>query len=387
VSLDLSAVMLVPSFLALVVRAAMTPAARVRAARDLALVIVLAVALARLMAWVQPGYDMMAAAAGVVTQALFARGAHTDALAYMFSPVHLRDFFNEQMLIGPAAAFLLVTGIVGALLARTRVTATALFLGLAGLASLAGAWVTTDLALGYPRDWDLFAPSALAFTVGGLFLALAVPWRSTSLRRSLLLVGCVGLFHTAPWIAVNASFDRSFARFQTLPLGLGRMQAVVGSTYLARGDTARAVTWFERSLDEYPWNNVAAYALGRIAADQDRYDSAARAFWVAVQARPDKALYRFALVDAIVRGGGPPAMARAELDTLLMRAPDEPVYWAATGVVCLGLGERDSAATAFERARRLAPDDTTLNGLAIHLAEPDGYARALRESWPAIVGR
>jgi hypothetical protein len=55
--------------------------------------------------------------------------------------------------------------------------------------------------------------------------------------------------------------------------------------------------------------------------------------------------------------------------------------------VCLGLGERDSAATAFERARRLAPDDTTLNGLAIHLAEPDGYARAVRESWPAIVGR
>ena len=387
VSLDLSAVMLAPSFLVLVVRAAITPGARVRAARDLAIVALTAIALTRLMAWVEPGYDMAAAAAGVVTQALFARGAHADALAYMFSFVHVRDFLNEQMLIGPVAAFLLVTGLVGALLARVRITGAAVFVALAGLASLAGAWVTTDLALGYPRDWDLFAPSALAFTVAGLFLALASPWRAVPLRRNLVLLGCVGLFHTVPWIAVNTSFERSFARFQTLPLGLGRMQAVVGSTYLARGDTTRAITWFERSLDEYPWNNVAAYSLGRIAARQDYYEFAARAFWVAVRARPDKDLYRLALVDAIVRGGGRPAMARAQLDTLLTHDPTEAVYWAAAGIVRLGTGEPDSARAAFERARRLAPGDTSLNGLGGYLAEPDGYARAVRESWPAIVGR
>jgi tetratricopeptide (TPR) repeat protein len=387
VSLDLSAVMLVPSFLALVVRAAMTRGARMRAARDLALIALLALALTRLMAWIQPGYRLAAAAVGVVTQALFARGAHTDALAYMFSAVHVRDFFNEQMLIGPAAAFLLVTGLAGALLARTRVSATALFLGLGGLASLAGAWVTTDLALGYPRDWDLFAPSALVLTVAGLHFALSVPWRANALRRSLVVVGCAGLFHTVPWVAVNASFDRSFARFQTLPLGLGRTQAVVGSTYLARGDTTRAITWFERSLEEYPWNNIAAYSLGRIASQQEHFEFAAQAFWVAVRARPDKDLYRLALVDAIVRGGGPPAMARAQLDTLLLRDPNEPAYWAATGVVWLGMGERDSASASFERARQLAPGDTTYAGLGAHLVEPDGYARAVRESWPAIVGR
>jgi tetratricopeptide (TPR) repeat protein len=375
------------ALLVLATRAVMTPGARARAARDLAIVALVAFALTRLMAWIEPGYDMAAAAVGVVTQALFARGAHADALAYMFSRTHVRDFFNEQTLIGPVAAFLLVTGLLGALLARSRVTATAWFVGLAGLTSLAGAWVTTDLALGYPRDWDLFAPSALAFTVAGLWFTLSVPWRAIPLRRNLLLLGCVGLFHTAPWIAVNASFDRSFARFQTLPLGLGRMQAVVGSTYLARGDTTSAVAWFQRSLDEYPWNNVAAYSLGRVAAGQDHYEFAARAFWVAVRARPDKDLYRLALVDAIVRGGGPPAMARAQLDTLLMRSPNEPAYWAATGVVCLGLSERDRAAAAFERARRLAPEDTTYAGLAAYLAQPDGYARAVRESWPAIVGR
>jgi tetratricopeptide (TPR) repeat protein len=387
VSLDLSAVMLVPSFLALVVRAAMTRGARVRAARDLVMIAVFAFALTRLMAWVQPGYDMAAAAVGVVTQALFARGAHHDALAYMFSAVHVRDFLNEQMLIGPAAAFLLVTGLVTVLVTRARLTGAIVFLALGGLASLAGAWVTTDLALGYPRDWDLFAPSALIFTVAGLYFALSVPWRVPALRRSLLLVGCVGLFHTAPWIAVNASFDRSFARFQTLPLGLGRMPAVVGSTYLARGDTTRAITWFERSLDEYPWNNVAAYSLGRIAAEQEHYEFAAQAFWVAVRARPDKDLYRLALVDAIVRGGGPPAMARAQLDTLRMRSPYDPAYWAATGVVWLGAGERDSARVAFEQVRRLARGDTIFVGLETHLAEPDGYTRALRENWPEIVGR
>jgi hypothetical protein len=69
-----------------------------------------------------------------------------------------------------------------------------------------------------------------------------------------------------------------------------------------------------------------------------------------------------------------------------MKNPGEPVYWAAFGVVHLGLGERDRAAFAFQRARSLAPEDSSISRLPFHLSQPDGYIRAIREDWPAIVG-
>ncbi|MFI5370801.1 MAG: tetratricopeptide repeat protein [Candidatus Eisenbacteria bacterium] len=386
-SLDLSAVLLVPSFLVLVTRALMTPGRRLATARDLMVVTLVAASLTALMAWVQPGYNMAGAAAGLVLQAVFARGAHTEAVAYMLSRAHVRDFLNEQMLIGPAAAFLFATCVVWIGIARSRLTAATVFFLTAAVVSLGGAWVTTDLGLGYARDWDLFAPSALVFTVAGLHLALSGAWSGPALRRWLVLIACVSLFHTVPWVAVNASFDRSFDRFKTLRLGLGRTQAVVGSYYLMHADTTAAIPWLERSLEEYPGNNFAAYLLGRIAVRRGMYRLGAQAFWTALRSRPDKDEYRFALVDAIVRGGGPPALAKLHLDTLRVHAPDEPVVWAATGVVWLGLGERDSAASAFAEARRLAPDDTLFATWRPYLDAPDGYPRAVRERWPALVAR
>lgn len=386
VSLALSAVLLVPSFLVLLARGLATTERRWRTLRDLVVVSLVAAGITALMDSVEPGYNLASAACQVVAQALTGAGDRGESLAYMFSGVHVRDFLNAQLLIGPGAAFLFVAGVAWLVVARARPTAASVFFLVVGTVSLGAAWVTTDLGLGYPRDWDLFAPSGLAFTAAGLHGLLSAPWRGAALRRWLFLLACVCLFHTVPWVWVNTSFDRSFARFKELPLGLGRTQAVVGAYYLAHGDTLQAIPWFERSLEEYPGNNNAAYGLGMIGMNRGLYRWSAQAFWTALRSRPDKDLYRFALVNAIVRGGGRPEWARPHLDTLLMRNPREPVYWAAYGVVCLGLGERDSAASAFRRARRLAPEDSSFAPLLLRVSQPDGYVRAVRGDWPAIAG-
>ncbi len=386
VSLDLSAVVLAPSFLVLVAWGLVTSGRRLAAARDLVLVAVLAAAIAAGLARARPGFDLAAAVWGVVAQAILGHGSRAESLHYMFSREHVRDFLDEQLLIGPAAALLFVAGVAWLAVARRRPSAPALFLLVAGGCVLAGSWATTDLSLGYPRDWDLFAPLGLTLTVAGLGLLTGASWRAPSLRRCLALLVVLSCFHTWPWIAVNASFTRSFARLKTLPSGLGRTEVVVGTWYLAHGDTAQAIAWFERSLSAYPWNGTAAYSLGRIDMGRGQYRRAAGAFWTALQSRPDKQEFRFSLVDAVVRGGGPPLLAKAQLDTLLASAPDDPVYWAAYGVVCLGAGQPAGAAAAFARARRLAPADPVIGALPARLAQPDGYARAVREDWPALVG-
>jgi len=225
------------------------------------------------------------------------------------------------------------------------------------------------------------------FTVAGLHVVLSGSWRGSGSQRWLFVLACIALFHTVPWVAINTSFERSFERFKTLPLGLGRTESAVGAVYLARGDTLQAIPWFQRSLDAYPANNVAAFRLGQISMRRGMYPEAVRAYSIAVRSRPDRENYRFALVDAIVRSGERPDAARAHLDTLLMKNPQDPGYWAGYGVVCLGLAEHERSASAFERARQLAPGDSVLfDRLRRHLGQADGYARAVREDWSSIAG-
>jgi tetratricopeptide (TPR) repeat protein len=386
IALDLSTVALAPSFLVLVGRDATAPGRRAAMVRDLAVIAAFGAGLTALLAWIEPGYRLPSAAGWIVLQALIGHGHHAESWRYMWSAEHVRDFLNEQMLIGPAAAFLLLAATLWLVLARPRLGAATVFLLVAGLVPLAGAWLTTDLSLGYARDWDLFAPSGLVFTAAGLAIACGAGWRAAPLRRWLALLVALSLVHTGSWVAVNASLDRSFARLKTLPLGLGRTEALVGAWYVAHGDTVQAVDWLRRSLDANPANSVAAYYLGSIGMARGLYPWAARAFLAALEARPDKELFRFRLVDALIRGGGRPEWAKPHLDTLLLRNPGESRYWQAAGVVWLGLGRRDSAEAAFARADRLAPGDSVTRALMLDARASDAYARAVRERWPLIAG-
>ena len=381
-ALHLSTVVLAPSFAVLALAALAVPGRRPAAVRDLAFGAALLVGTGLALARLEPGYSLAGALAGVLK--VVGTGAAAGAGGYpLLSGIHLSDFLNEQLLIGPVALVLFLTATAVTLARRSPAGWPALFAFATGLGYLAACWIANDSNLGYARNWDLLAPAALVFSTSGLVLALQTAWRPAALRRWLFLLVSLSLFHTAPWVAVNASFARSFTRFESLPLGWGRAEGAVGCWYLAHGDTTRAIHWLDRSLGAYPGNNVAAYSLGRIAVNRGQYARAARSFWTAVRSRPDVGEYRFCLVDAIVRGGGRPEWAKPQLDTLVARCPGEPTYWAAYGVVCLGLGEPDSASAAFARARLLAPQASCLRRLMGRVRQADGYALAVREDWPA----
>jgi tetratricopeptide (TPR) repeat protein len=382
-ALHLSAVALAPSFAVLAAVGLARPARRRAAVRDLALA-AFAFALMNLgLSRLESGYNFAGALLGVLRT--LSRGTAGPGQDYpLLSGLHLSDFLNEQLLIGPVALALYLTAAGAALVTRTWRELRVLFACAAGFGYLVACWIAGDSNLGYARNWDLLAPAGLVLSAAGLGIALHAAWRPASLRRWLFLLLCLSLFHTVPWVAVNASFDRSLARFETLPLRLGRTESAVGYWYMTHGDTTQAIAWFQRSLDENPANNIAAYSLGRIAVHRGRYRLAVDAFRAAVQSRPGLDAYRLSLVDAIVRGGGEVASAKPHVDTLLMANPQEPVYWAAYGVVCLGMGLRDSASIAFQRARRLAPQSEVLQALEAR-ARAEGYLRAVQEDWPKLV--
>ena len=397
VCLDLSTVILAPSLLVL----AAYGFARRRAGatlRDLALGAAFAAGAAAALSALGDGYSLLGTLRDVLHLAARGHGAQAFDTGYLFSRVHLRDFANEQALIGPLAALLFVPAALAAAPALIRSAAspaprtaasaarwTAGFLAAAGLAALGAAWITGDLNLGYPRDWDLFAPFAIVYTAAGLWLLLAAVERAAVAGRLLALALAISLFHTVPWVAVNASFPRSFERLKALPLGLGRAEVEVGHWYMTHGDAAEAKRWMARALAANPGNNAAHYSLGLIALDERRYDDAAQSLWTALRLRPDKDEYRFRLADALVRSGRP-QWARPELDTLTARTPDDARVWGALGFVRLMLGDGAGARAALEHAGTLAPDEPARAEALARLAAGDtlAAARALRDGWDRI---
>jgi tetratricopeptide (TPR) repeat protein len=316
---------------------------------------------------------------------LVVRGEATDhTLTYLVSGAHLRDFFSFQVLMGPFAGFLFVPAMLHRLTGGRSRDARVLFLVAAALPAFAASWLYGDSIQGIPRDWDLFAPFALLYTAAGIHCLASTPMRPTVTNRLLALATAVSLFHTGSWVGINTSVERSLERYATLPLSRGRPQMTIGYWYLTHGQTDRARQWFERSVAIYPGNNTAQYQLGLFAMDARRFDEAVQRFAIATRSRPDKANYRLALVDALVMAGHPEAAA-PELERLLDAEPGRADYWACYGIVLSGLGRAADARAALVLAAARAPGDARVAKLIARLAEPDAYARAVREDWDALV--
>lgn len=377
-ALHLSAAVVLPSFAFLVAHRLRDPRARAAALRDLAIGAGLYAAMHVLLARLGHGYDW--------TAMLLALGRRTtdSTTSYGFHPFTFPQFMHQQFLIGPLGIFLLAAAAAAALPLRAWRDGRSLLLASLAPGYLAASFIAGDSNLGVARNWDLLAPAGFVFTLAGLGLALRAAWPPAELRRWLFVLAIASLFHTVPWIAVNASAERTVERFKVLPLGLGRAQVMVGDWYYGRGREDEALAWYRRSLDENPLQNHAHSQLGRIALHRGRPDVAEAAFRAALRSRPTMALYRFQLVDALVRSHQL-APARAQLDTLLALEPGVAGYWAASSVVWFGLGERDSARAALAAAERLAPGDSLAPLLRRTVAGDTSPAALVREVWPRLV--
>lgn len=373
-ALHLSAAVALPSFAVLVAHRLLDARARAGALRDLAAAALLFAGMHVLLARLGHGYDW--------TAMLLALGRRTTdpTTSYGFKPFTFGQFMQQQLLIGPLSIFLLAVAAAAAPALRPWRDGRSLLLAALVPGYLAASFIAGDSNLGVARNWDLLAPAALVFTLVALGLALRAPWEPAGLRRWLFVLALASLFHTVPWIAVNASAERTVERYKVLPLGLGRAQVMVGDWYYGRGREDEALEWYRRALDENPLQNHAHSQLGRIALHRGRPDVAELAFRSALRSRPTMALYRFQLVDALVRTNRL-APARAQLDTLLALEPQVAGYRAASALLWAGLGERDSAAAALALAEQLAPGDT----LASLLRRAVAGGVPLREAWPRIV--
>jgi tetratricopeptide (TPR) repeat protein len=383
VALHLAAATLALAWLVAAAFALREPTRRAAVARDAALVVLAALAMRWALARLGGGYDVGAALWDLLTRASQGHG-EGGRLAYLFSVQHVLDLLNEHVLIGPAAALLALFGAARFALSPRARTGEAWLLLAAALPPLAAACATGDLNLGYPRDWDLFAPYAVVYTAAGIGLIAIVAADAHALVRPLALALALSLFHTVPWVAVNASFERSFERFKHLPLGGGRTESVVGQWYFDHGDMTQARVWLRRATDANPANTAAQWLLGLLAIDEGRLDESIARFEIAVEVRPDKANYRLSLVDVLALGGQP-ARALPHVRVLLEREPGRGELHACEAILLVGAGDRTSAIGEAVAAAAAAPADTARASLLAAIRAGADYGPLLRRWWDPLV--
>lgn len=345
VALHFSSLLLGVPFLVLVTASLSSPARRRAALRDLAIVaggavVVLMIALRQ--------YNPFATLGNMFHTAFTSR----QDPGYMFTGIHYRDFFNEQILIGPIGLFLFIAAAASAVWFKKMRLPAVVFSLLAGTTVLAACWLMGDSNLGYARDWDMLAHTGIVFTTAGLALLLALRVPRPTLAAALVIALLISVFHTAPWIATNARETTSLARLQTLPLGLGRTEVMLAWWYDRKGDVPTERAWLQRSIVVFNGNASAYYMLGMLDMQDRDYKNAIDSFQHTVALRPDKIEFRGNLAHAYFladRFGE----AASDLQFIVSQQPDNTMAVFYLGEALTQAGRSDDATQMFLRAEPL----------------------------------
>lgn len=348
-TLHLSSLVLGVSFLVLAAFGLWQRGSRARTLRDLAIVAGITVAVALAFSRVREGYNVFSTIAEMARTAF----AQQAGRGYTFSIAHYRDFFNEQLLIGPLGMFLLVPSLVAAVLTSSlRRQPAVWFAAVAGVTLLVAAWLLRDARLSYARDWDLQAHTGLVYTTAALVLLLSSRVRHQVVVASLVCAFAASIYHTAPWIALNADETRSLARLETLPLAGGQPEVMISTYYRQRGDTDNQRLWLNRALQVNPTNVNAIHILGSLNLQTGRYEEAVRAFELALQIRPEKLSFRMSLVHALNALNRLPE-AIPHLEILARADPNSLPVCIALAEALAQVGRMAESQRAFEEGERL----------------------------------
>lgn len=383
VSLHLSAIVLAPTFVLLAIASFNDPARRSRRARDAVFSASALAALPLLLALLGRGYNLGETLISLMSTTLTKQPEPIPG--YFWSWRHARDVVNEQLLIGPLAIAFFVPVAFSALRRKALpALERAFFLAFgAGFAVLS--LVVGDSNLGYARNWDLLAPAGFALAIAGMGLLLP-RFQDLAAARACMLIAVAGsLFHTIPWIGVNAASHRALQRFVTLPLELGRMESTVGYWFSLQGDAAQAERWYLRALYQYPGNVRANVNLGDLYIHRGDYRRASQAYRAAIVIRPESDEYRLRLIGALVRAGTP-SQAVPEIERLVRRQPHDPRIWTVYGIVLLGTARTEAARQAFDAARKYAPYSLLYRMMVNYADLPHGFERAIEEVWGVLIG-
>lgn len=287
----------------------------------------------------------------------------------------LGNVWSVFLLVGPLSVPLL-----GALLAILRAAAfarraTGAFLLTGSAVYALPVLLTGEGNLGAARNWDLHAAPAVIWTLCGLALVTASA-PAGQVRRLLLGLLAVSLFHTAPWIALNHCPRCTEARVLALPLDPGRAEMMLGTHSLNAGDLPRAERWFGASVARDSANVNSQSGLGLALARQGKYQQALRPLTAAVDLKPASAQLRQDLITLLLELEMWEAAAR-QLEALLVLEPANRRAWLTLADCRLRLGEPRTAVLTLETGLRHVPRDPEMTSLL-----GDAY-----EGWVVQYGR
>lgn len=231
----------------------------------------------------------------------------------VFAPAHFLDLFQAQMLVGPFSLvfvlLLLAAGGVRLLGSDGR------FLLWAGVPWFLFAAVFHH-TIGAPRQWDLFAPAALAWVVLAALLLTRLPGLAGRPARAGLVIGLVlgtSLFHTLAWVGLGADADRSLRHFAAL-FGPGSPAAPtarsyafdgMGTYYLSQGEAENAEMAYREAVTADTTNADAAGHLGSLFLFLGKKREAVGILNWAVRYDPDREYLHYELGNAYQMAGNP----------------------------------------------------------------------------------
>ena len=129
----------------------------------------------------------------------------------MFSRAHLSEFANELLLISPAGTLLFLFFLLRALKLKSFSHPTLNFLLISGLSGLL--LVFAFNCHWGSMDWDLMSFPGIFIALFGILSFLRWRGQWTKVKNYGLILIAASLFHTIPWILLNADGVRSVDRY------------------------------------------------------------------------------------------------------------------------------------------------------------------------------
>ncbi|MBN1127650.1 MAG: tetratricopeptide repeat protein [Chitinispirillaceae bacterium] len=211
----------------------------------------------------------------------------------VFSGAHLLDFLNQQLLAAPWPV-LLIAALAGACgIRRLYGDRFALFLSCAAICTLGFTFIFNP-EVGMSRDWDLMSFPAVVVAVWAAYLAAALRGENAAIQRMVTLCAALLVLHTVPWIFLNASRERSLARFEYLVRSGSVRNPHYAHEELAiyfreRNEHTRAIAHYEKALRIKPDNERFMLSLAYLHSRKKEYARAIEYCEKAIALKPDYA--------------------------------------------------------------------------------------------------
>ncbi len=162
--------------------------------------------------------------AGEFLDVVLKSGSHRVPLSFpepgthaytLFSLYHFSEVINLLLLISPLAFVLLLFVVILKFKNIRWMDHEWLFVMLSVASGLVFIFLMNP-ELGMSRDWDVFSLFTAAVLVGAAMACLKYVGSQTVRRRVLVIASLIGVLHTIPWIALNATEEQALARFGVL---------------------------------------------------------------------------------------------------------------------------------------------------------------------------